>query len=100
MARPQVFNEDQVIEKAMEMFWEKGFDGTSTRDLTDGMGISNGSFFNSFGDKIKLYIKCLQKYDTVYIHPTIDLLNTSLPFKEKIKKLLTQTIKASGKRAG
>ncbi|KAA2239322.1 TetR/AcrR family transcriptional regulator [Chitinophaga agrisoli] len=88
MGRPQAFNEDEVIDKALDVFWEKGFLGASTRDLIDATGISNGSFFNSFGDKKQLYLKCLQKYNKVYVSSLEHLLGSNLPFKEKIRKTL------------
>jgi TetR/AcrR family transcriptional repressor of nem operon len=100
MGRPQNFNEEAVVEKAMAMFWNNGFEGTSTRDLIEGTGISNGSFFNSFGDKSMLYLKCLQKYETLYIAPLVTLLNASMPFRDKIKKVLTQTAKPAPKGEG
>jgi TetR/AcrR family transcriptional regulator, transcriptional repressor for nem operon len=95
MGRPQVFNEDIVIDKALSVFWQKGYSGTSTRDLIDATGISNGSFFNSFGDKGTLYFKCLQKYDAVYITALESLLNKSISFKEKIKTVLLEVTKKS-----
>lgn len=93
MARPQVFNEDTVIEKALDVFWQKGFGGASTRDLINATGISNGSFFNSFGDKKTLYLKCLQKYDAVYITALENLLIKPLKFKHKIKAVLLEATK-------
>jgi TetR/AcrR family transcriptional repressor of nem operon len=95
MARPQIFNEDIVIDKALDIFWQKGFSGASTRDLINAVGISNGSFFNSFGDKKTLYLRCLQKYDAVYIAALETLLNKPLGFKEKIKKVLLEATKKS-----
>ncbi len=88
MGRPQAFNEDEVIDKALDVFWEKGFLGASTRDLIEATGISNGSFFNSFGDKKQLYLKCLDKYNKLYVSSLENLLGSNLPFKEKIRKTL------------
>ncbi|MFA6086928.1 TetR/AcrR family transcriptional regulator [Mucilaginibacter sp.] len=95
MARPQIFNQDTVIDKALDVFWQKGFGGASTKDLINAAGISNGSFFNSFGDKKALYLKCLQKYDTVYITALENLLIAPLKFKEKIKNVLLEATKKS-----
>src|ERR1700756_3742741 len=95
MGRPQVFNEELVIDKALNVFWQKGYSGASTRDLINATGISNGSFFNSFGDKRHLYFKCLQKYDAVYISALENLLNKPLTFKKKIKTVLLEVTKKS-----
>ena len=93
MARPRIYDEDAVIDKALRVFWKKGFSDTSSRDLIAATGMSNGSLFNSFGDKTKLYMACLQKYDRMYVAALERLLISELPFKEKIKKVFEGTAK-------
>jgi len=100
MGRPQAFDEHLVLDKALTVFWEKGYSNTSTRDLIAATGISNGSFFNSFGDKKTLYLKCLQKYDAVYMSQLEALLNAPVPFKEKIKTVLTDAVKKADNKTG
>jgi TetR/AcrR family transcriptional repressor of nem operon len=93
MARPRTYDEDIVIGKALEVFWEKGFSETSSRDLIAATGISNGSLFNRYGDKNKLYLACLQKYEAVYVAALERLLVSNLPFKQKIKEVFEGTAK-------
>jgi len=93
MARPRIYDEDAVINKALNLFWQKGFSDTSSRDLIAATGISNGSLFNSFGDKNRLYLACLQKYDAVYIAALERLLVSDIPFREKIEKVFKGTAK-------
>jgi len=62
MARPQVFNQQQVIAKAVECFWLKGYSETSLADLLNAMSISRSTFYNNFGDKRQLFRLCLQTY--------------------------------------
>lgn len=62
MARPQIFNLQQVISKAIECFWLKGYSETSLADLLAAMGISRSTFYNTFGDKRQLFERCLQTY--------------------------------------
>lgn len=62
MARNVEFNESEAIQKAMEVFWEKGYNGTSLRDLTDAMKINSSSLYNTIGDKNELYIRCITHY--------------------------------------
>lgn len=57
------FDEDEVVEKAMEVFWQKGFEPASMADLITGMGITRGSLYNAFGGKEQLFVKALLKYD-------------------------------------
>jgi AcrR family transcriptional regulator len=49
--RPRLFDEDVVLDKIANVFWEKGFAGTSIDDLTEAAGIKRPSLYASFGDK-------------------------------------------------
>lgn len=59
----KLFNEDDAINKAMKVFWRKGFDPASIADLISATGITRGSLYNAFGGKERLFIKSLLKYD-------------------------------------
>jgi len=62
MARNVEFNEEAAIERAMEVFQEKGYNATSMRDLTEAMKINSSSLYNTIGDKHALFIRCVQHY--------------------------------------
>ncbi|MDJ0712517.1 MAG: TetR/AcrR family transcriptional regulator [Woeseiaceae bacterium] len=62
MARPREFDEDDVIDAAMQCFWQKGFDGATISDLEDATGISRISLYNTFKDKEGLYMAAQQRY--------------------------------------
>ena len=65
MARNVEFNEEEAIQKAMEVFWEKGYNGTSLRDLTEAMKINSSSLYNTIGDKQELFVKCVKHYTEI-----------------------------------
>lgn len=67
MARNLEFNEDQVIQKAMEVFWDKGYSATTMRELTDAMQINISSLYNTIGDKRQLFIRCIKHYTEMRI---------------------------------
>lgn len=62
MARNVEFNEEEAVQKAMEVFWKKGYNGTSLRDLTDAMKINSSSLYNTIGDKQELFVRCVKYY--------------------------------------
>ncbi|MGK4567779.1 TetR/AcrR family transcriptional regulator [Flavobacterium sp. 3HN19-14] len=62
MARTVEFNECEIIEKAMNVFWEKGYHNTSMQDLVDAMQINRSSLYNTIGDKHCLFMKCVTSY--------------------------------------
>jgi TetR/AcrR family transcriptional repressor of nem operon len=62
MARPREFDEDVVLEQALSVFWEKGFDGTSVDDLVKATGLGRASLYGAFGDKERLFERALAVY--------------------------------------
>jgi TetR/AcrR family transcriptional regulator, transcriptional repressor for nem operon len=62
MARPREFDRDAVLDKALRVFWAKGFAGTSTDDLREAMGIGRQSLYGAFGNKRALYLEALATY--------------------------------------
>lgn len=65
MPRNVEFNEEEAIQKAMEVFWEKGYNATSLRDLTDAMKINSSSLYNTIGDKQELFVRCVKHYTDI-----------------------------------
>jgi TetR/AcrR family transcriptional repressor of nem operon len=62
MARPKDFDHDIVLEKAMNVFWEKGFAGASLAALTEATGLHKGSLYGAFKSKENLFKLALKKY--------------------------------------
>ncbi len=58
----KAFDEDEVIAKAMNVFWMKGYEPASMADLISSTGITRGSLYNAFGGKEQLFVKSLLKY--------------------------------------
>lgn len=56
------FDEQLAISKAMDVFWKKGYSGTSMRDITEAIGINSSSLYNTIGDKHQLFVKCIKNY--------------------------------------
>ncbi|MCC2336808.1 TetR/AcrR family transcriptional regulator [Bacillus tropicus] len=62
MGRKISFNKEQALNKAMHLFWEKGYDATYISDLIETMGISRSTLYDSFGDKDALFKLVLEQY--------------------------------------
>jgi len=60
--RPRSFDEEQVIDRAMELFWTRGYEATSVSDLTAELGVHPGSLYRTFGDKHALFLRALARY--------------------------------------
>jgi TetR/AcrR family transcriptional repressor of nem operon len=64
MARTKDFDENEVLSKAIQLFWFKGYNGTSMQDLVDGLGISRSSLYDTYSDKHTLFVKALESYQS------------------------------------
>ncbi|MEM7335089.1 MAG: helix-turn-helix domain-containing protein [Chloroflexota bacterium] len=62
MARPRGFDEGKVIRRALTIFWKKGYEATSIRDLEEATELSRISIYNTFGDKEGLFLQALDLY--------------------------------------
>jgi TetR/AcrR family transcriptional repressor of nem operon len=92
MARTKEFNEDQALDKAIEIFWHKGYNGTSAQDLVTHLGLSRSSLYDTFGDKQKLFAQSLLRYQKQSQDQVIKLLDESENVKETLHDIFKQAI--------
>jgi TetR/AcrR family transcriptional regulator, copper-responsive repressor len=62
MGRPKNFSREEVLEKAMPVFWKHGFAGTSLQDLERATGVNKSGLYTEFRDKEDLFLACLRHY--------------------------------------
>ncbi|SDK70077.1 TetR/AcrR family transcriptional regulator, transcriptional repressor for nem operon [Nonomuraea maritima] len=62
MARSKEFDPDVALQKALELFWERGYEATSMADLVERLGVARASIYATFGGKRELYLKALERY--------------------------------------
>jgi len=60
--RPRSFDREAALDAAMQVFWEKGFEGASISDLTSAMGVNPPSLYAAFGDKEQLFLEAADRY--------------------------------------
>ena len=75
MARPREFDIESTTRMAMNVFWEKGYDGATLPDLLAGMNIARGSFYKAYDGKKPLFMKALDLYDQEAIAPAVAMLS-------------------------
>lgn len=69
MARPREFDHDEVLDRAVDVFWRRGFEGTSIRDLEEATDLNRGSLYGAFGDKENLFLAVLDRYGKCFTDP-------------------------------
>jgi AcrR family transcriptional regulator len=60
--RPRAFDVDEALDRALDVFWRQGYEGTALSDLTAAMGINRPSLYATFGNKAALFSKVLDRY--------------------------------------
>ena len=60
--RPLQYDPDKALDAAMQLFWSQGYEATSLQDLLSGMGLSKSSFYQGFGGKKELFVRCMGRY--------------------------------------
>lgn len=80
MARPREFDPDDAVEKAMQVFWQHGYEDASLPDLLTGMGLTRGSLYKAFKDKKNLFLLVLKRYEAAAVDAGVALLtNPEIP---------------------
>ena len=85
--RPKIFDEQEALNDAINIFWEKGFDATSMDDLMRAMGVQRGSFYHTFGSKKSLFINAFTQYETMSFDELRRQLNASKTPMKVIKSI-------------
>jgi TetR/AcrR family transcriptional repressor of nem operon len=88
MARTKDFDEHEVLAKAIQLFWYKGYNGTSMQDLVDGLGISRSSLYDTYTDKHTLFVKALESYQLAGAGKIQAIIDQNLPAKDTVKQLV------------
>src|SRR4051794_3997112 len=61
--RPRAFDPERALDRALRVFWEKGYEGASLPELTRAMGINRPSMYAAFGNKEALFRKAIDRYN-------------------------------------
>ncbi|MCO1335300.1 TetR/AcrR family transcriptional regulator [Microbulbifer sp. OS29] len=75
MSGRKQFDESEVLDKAMRVFWEQGYKATSLSDLESAMGLNKSSIYNAFHSKEVLYGRCLEHFQSQYACNAMDTLD-------------------------
>ncbi|MGH1485207.1 MAG: TetR/AcrR family transcriptional regulator [Cellvibrionaceae bacterium] len=93
--RQREFDREDVLEKAMYVFWKKGYVGASLSDLTSAMGINKPSMYATFGNKEQLFIQATEYYIEHYAKPQVRfLLEEGKSLQERVSAYLKSTLLA------
>ncbi|MGA7490288.1 MAG: helix-turn-helix domain-containing protein, partial [Xanthobacteraceae bacterium] len=92
MARPREFDADTALERAMEVFWSKGYEATSLDDLCEVTGLSRSSLYATFGSKRSLLLRSVDRYVEQRNPRIAEILARPLPVRDAFAALARQFI--------
>ncbi|WP_432712379.1 TetR/AcrR family transcriptional regulator [Pedobacter sp.] len=93
--RTKEFQEEEILKKAIAIFWRKGYNATSLHDLIEELGIGRSSIYHAFGDKQNLYLKALDLYQKEGIERIKAKLANSLSAKQAIADFLSTVVNSA-----
>lgn len=92
MARPREFDPDTVLERAMHVFWTKGYEASSLDDLCDATKLNRSSLYASFGDKRALFLESIDRYGDRAVARIAAALSRPLPIRQAVASFLAEMI--------
>ncbi len=95
MARQKEFDRDEVLHKAMEVFWTRGYEGASIQDLVKHMGINRQSMYDTFGDKHSLFLEALDRYREIQSRKVFEVLERPGSMKRNLRQLFEEAVARS-----
>lgn len=93
LGRPRSFDYDEALKQATSVFWNKGYEGASLRDLTGAMGITGPSMYASFGDKRGLFLKTIDHYIDADGCAPLEAFETEEDIQQAIRGFLIEVIR-------
>lgn len=91
--RPRTFDRDEALKKAMYVFWEKGYEGTSMADLVNSIGMKAPSIYAAFGNKDTLFREAIELYKTQVEEGPLRALNLSPHILEALENSMNESVK-------
>lgn len=92
MARPRQFDAHTALSAAQETFWAKGYHATSTRELTQAMGLTQPSMYNAFGDKRQLFMQALDDYLNRTLRERIARIEAGFPPAQALVRFFAESV--------
>jgi TetR/AcrR family transcriptional repressor of nem operon len=88
VARTKEFDPDAVLQRALELFWERGYEATSMAGLVEHLGIARASIYATFGDKRTLYLRALDRYTQTRDPDPVEMLSQPGPVLPAVRALV------------
>jgi AcrR family transcriptional regulator len=92
VGRPRSFDKDEALKKAMYVFWEKGYEGTTMADLIQSIGMKAPSIYAAFGNKDAIFKEVVQSYLPIVVDGQLKVLNSSPKIYDAVEATLNACV--------
>jgi TetR/AcrR family transcriptional repressor of nem operon len=89
------FDRNEALDKALQLFWEQGYEATSMQDLVNAMGINRASLYQTYGNKQALYMASIERYAAQILASLTRLLDRPGTPMANLRDMFTQIIEQS-----
>lgn len=93
VGRPRTFDRDDALTKAMHVFWEKGYEGTTMADLTASIGMKAPSIYAAFGNKDAIFKEVVSHYLPIVVNNQLGALNNTSNISAAVEKALDECVR-------
>jgi len=103
VGRPREFDEANVLDSVMKLFWEQGYERTALSDILSVTGLAKGSIYKAFQSKHNLYLKSLERYEDLHVNSAVEALRSDRDPISRLDSFLSAPIKntsVKGKNKG
>lgn len=94
MPRPKSYDETALLDRAMEVFWARGYDGTSIENLVGETGVNRASLYGAYPDKRALFVAGLQRYLDLVVDDNVRRLSEIEPGGEAVRQFFLRLVEA------
>ncbi|WP_406262138.1 TetR/AcrR family transcriptional regulator [Actinacidiphila glaucinigra] len=94
MGRNGDFDVDRSVDRAMDLFWRRGYTGTSLQDLLDVLSIGSLSFYAAFGSKEQFYRRALERCSALQVEDLVKILEHAAEIRPAVRQVLVAMIEA------
>ena len=92
MARPRAFEPEAALDDIMQVFWRKGYEGTSLQDIEAATGLNKQSLYRLYADKRAMYLAALRRYDETVVAQTAAVLREGVDARRKFQRLFNKVL--------
>ncbi|MBZ0255618.1 TetR/AcrR family transcriptional regulator, partial [bacterium] len=92
MGRPREFDLEKALDQILNVFWKKGYEGASLSDLEEATGLKKASLYAAIGNKRKMYLAAITRYDETWVTEGVELLDQPGNARQRMNAVFQEVV--------